>query len=435
MGFPVVSGAVMSATFRSLFLVLLSLLTAGAQTEMKRVVGDNTTLPCHHQFWQSNVQLLDIEWLLQKPNSKQRVIITFFGGQVYTNEVTSGTSRLSFAGDYLKGDASLLLSDLQLTDSGEYYCKVKMGGKYHWSQVNLIVLVKPSKPRCWMDGRLLEGSDVKLSCKSSDGSDPIKYNWERVLDKGKSVGNLPLLALRDLKNPEIVTLRNLTKDSTGVYKCTASNDVGEENCIIEVTMQYVRGMGVLAGAVVGVSFGVLLIILIIWLVFRKKEKKKYEEEETPNEIREDAEAPKAKLVKPNSLSSSRSGSSRSGASSTQSMVHNTAPHGHRPRPPAIAALKENGQPPDFPQSPPAYTTVVPPTRPLSPWHPQIQHQLQETDLWAHSPHSHGPCPDQGLSNCVGWRRKSVLAMLMCKTHPFKDTNSSVKQRNASSKRM
>lgn len=44
-------------------------------------------------------------------------------------------------------------------------------------------------------------------------------------------------------------------------------------------------MGVLAGAVVGVSFGVLLIILIIWLVFRKKEKKKYEEEETPNEIR------------------------------------------------------------------------------------------------------------------------------------------------------
>lgn len=44
-------------------------------------------------------------------------------------------------------------------------------------------------------------------------------------------------------------------------------------------------MGVMAGAVVGVSFGVLLIILIIWLVFRKKEMQKYEEEETPNEIR------------------------------------------------------------------------------------------------------------------------------------------------------
>ncbi|CAB1349069.1 unnamed protein product [Coregonus sp. 'balchen'] len=302
--------------------VLLSLLKAGAQTEMKRVVGDNATLPCHHQFWQSNAQSLDIEWLLQKPNSKQRVIITFFGGQVYTNEVTSEASRLSFAGDYLKGDASLLLSDLQLTDSGEYHCKVKTGGKYHWSHVKLIVLVKPSKPRCWMDGRLLEGSDVKLSCKSNDGSDPIKYNWERVLDKGKSVGKLPILALRDLKNPAIVTLRNLTKDSTGVYKCTASNDVGEENCIIEMFEGWACWQ-------------------VPW---------------------EDAEAPKAKLVKPNSLSSSRSGSSRSGASSTQSMVHTTVPRGHRPRPPAIAALKENGQPHDFPQSPPAYTTVVPPNK-------------------------------------------------------------------------
>lgn len=43
--------------------------------------------------------------------------------------------------------------------------------------------------------------------------------------------------LTDLKNPEIVTLRNLTHESSGVYRCTASNDVGEENCIIEVKMQ------------------------------------------------------------------------------------------------------------------------------------------------------------------------------------------------------
>ncbi|XP_064157929.1 CXADR-like membrane protein isoform X1 [Anguilla rostrata] len=360
LGFSVEVATVMSGTFRSLFLVLLSLLAAWAQTEMKRVVGDNATLPCHHQFWGPESQTLDIEWLLQKPNSKQRVVITYFGGKVYDpNE--NQQSRLSFAGDYLKGDASLLIGDLMLTDSGEYSCKVKTGGKYHWSTVDLIVLVKPSKPRCWMEGRLLEGSSVKLSCKSADGSDPIQYRWDRVLDKGKSVGKLPAQARIDLKNPEIVTLQNLTQESSGVYRCTASNDVGEENCLIEVTMHYVRGIGVVAGAVVGVSFGVILIILIVWLVFRKKEKKKYEEDETANEIREDAEAPKAKLVKPNSLSSSRSGSSRSGASSTQSMVHNSAPRGHRPRPPAVTALKENGQPPSFPQSPPAYAQVVPKT--------------------------------------------------------------------------
>lgn len=71
-------------------------------------------------------------------------MITFFGGRVYTNEAMgSEASRLSFAGDYLSGDASLLISDLLLTDSGEYSCKVKSGGKIQWNRVNLIVLGEP----------------------------------------------------------------------------------------------------------------------------------------------------------------------------------------------------------------------------------------------------------------------------------------------------
>jgi hypothetical protein len=57
--------------------VLLGVLSAGALTEMKRVVGDNATLPCYHKFWQSNGLSLDIEWLLQKPKSKQNVVSLF----------------------------------------------------------------------------------------------------------------------------------------------------------------------------------------------------------------------------------------------------------------------------------------------------------------------------------------------------------------------
>lgn len=78
-------------------------------------------------------------------------------------------------------------------------------------------------------------------------------------------------------------------------------------------------------------------------------------------FREDAEAPKAKLVKPNSLSSSRSNSSRSGTSSTQSMVHNMGPRVQRSGVPAVAALKEDCQASTYPQSPPAYTQTVPKT--------------------------------------------------------------------------
>lgn len=94
----------------------------------------------------------------------------------------------------------------------------------------------------------------------------------------------------------------------------------------------------IAGAVTGMVAGALLIFLLVWLLIRRKDKKRYEEEERPNEIREDAEAPKARLVKPSS-SSSGSRSSRSGSSSTRS----TANSGSRSqRTPCAEAARRQG---------------------------------------------------------------------------------------------
>ncbi|XP_073922615.1 CXADR-like membrane protein [Castor canadensis] len=77
-----------------------------------------------------------------------------------------------------------------------------------------------------------------------------------------------------------------------------------------------------AGAVTGIVAGALLIFLLVWLLIRRKDKERYEEER-PNEIREDAEAPKARLVKPSS-SSSGSRSSRSGSPSTRSTANSVS---------------------------------------------------------------------------------------------------------------
>ncbi|KTG44732.1 hypothetical protein cypCar_00016405, partial [Cyprinus carpio] len=159
----------------------------------------------------------------------------------------------------------------------------------------------------------------------------------------------------------------------------------------------VRGMGVVAGAVVGVSFGVLLLILIIWLVFRKKEKKKYEEEETPNEIREDAEAPKAKLVKPNSLSSLarqpplRCFPPHSPWCTTAYPEANV--HGHQLFPPSEGITDS---PTGSPSLPPTTQFVLNPQNPLP--HPNST---------PNPPSGHGhpggpscPCSKQGLSDSV-----------------------------------
>jgi len=43
--------------------------------------------------------------------------------------------------------------------------------------------------------------------------------------------------------------------------------------------------------------------------------------------------------------------------------------------------------------------------PRAPCHSQIQ--LQE-HVWAHTPNPHGPCPDQGLSDCVGLKANHFL---------------------------
>lgn len=48
--------------------------------------------------------------------------------------------------------------------------------------ISYVKIVKPSKPRCYADGPTEEGKDVVLKCVSSDGTQPLKYTWEKTND-------------------------------------------------------------------------------------------------------------------------------------------------------------------------------------------------------------------------------------------------------------
>lgn len=115
----------------------------------------------------------------------------------------------------------------------------------------------------------------------------------------------------------------------------------------------VQSIGMVAGAVTGIVAGALLIFLLIWLLIRRKSKDRYEEEDRPNEIREDAEAPRARLVKPSS-SSSGSRSSRSGSSSTRS-TGNSASRSQR-------TLSSEAAPQQPGLAPQAYSLIGPEVR-------------------------------------------------------------------------
>uniref|UniRef100_A0A8C6XMU0 CXADR like membrane protein n=1 Tax=Naja naja TaxID=35670 RepID=A0A8C6XMU0_NAJNA len=286
-----------------------------AQTEFKRVAEANVTLPCLHRLHLLEPASLDIEWLLKNSEAEPKVVITYAGGNIYHDMIEEQKGRVSFASNFLSGDASLEISLLQPSDSGQYTCKVKNAGQYEWTHITLKVLEKPSKPKCWKEGTASEGKEITLQCNSVSGTAPIMYTWQRVDTKGK-LESLPPSTRLNLSNPAQIIMKNLTWMFTGSYQCTASNEAGEESCVIQVTVQHPPNVGIVAGAICGVMGVSLLIVLAVWQTIKKKEKNKYEEE-TPNEIREDAEAPKARLVKPGS-SSLGSRSSHSGSSSTRS---------------------------------------------------------------------------------------------------------------------
>nr|XP_020648047.1 CXADR-like membrane protein isoform X1 [Pogona vitticeps]XP_020648054.1 CXADR-like membrane protein isoform X1 [Pogona vitticeps] len=305
-----------------LFLASCSTWMSQAQTEFKRVAEANVTLPCHHRLHLLEPTSLDIEWLLKDSDAEPKVVITYAGGNIYNYFTEKQKGRVSFASNYLTGDASLEISLLQPSDAGLYTCKVKNAGQYEWTHITLKVLEKPSKPKCWKEGQMSEGKEISLQCNSVSGTTPITYSWQRIDEEGKT-GSLPPMAHINLSNPAQIFMKNLTWMATGLYHCIASNEAGQESCIVEVTVQRAQNFGIVAGAACGVIGGLSLVFLVVWLTIKRKEKKKYEEEEAPNEIREDAEAPKARLVKPGS-SSSGSRSSHSGSSSTRSTVNSAS---------------------------------------------------------------------------------------------------------------
>uniref|UniRef100_A0ACB8EXX1 Uncharacterized protein n=2 Tax=Sphaerodactylus townsendi TaxID=933632 RepID=A0ACB8EXX1_9SAUR len=294
-----------------------------AQTVFKRVAEANVTLPCHHRLHNLEPKSLDIEWLLEDSEADPRVVITYAGGNIYTFLTEEQKGRVSFASNFQAGDASLEISFLQPSDTGLYTCKVKNAGQYEWTRITLKVLEKPSKPKCWKEGEMSEGKEMTLQCNSASGTKPITYRWKRVIDKEGKTGSLPHTAQINLSNSAQIMMKNLTWTDSGSYECTAFNEAGQDSCIVQVTVQYARNLGVIAGAACGAIAVPALVFLTVWLTIRRKEKKKYEEEESPNEIREDAEAPKARLVKPGS-SSSGSRSSHSGSSSTRSTANSAS---------------------------------------------------------------------------------------------------------------
>ncbi|XP_070700027.1 V-set and immunoglobulin domain-containing protein 1-like isoform X1 [Pempheris klunzingeri] len=171
-------------------------------------------------------------------------------------------------------NASILISNMQTSDSGVYTCQVHnfpdVDGQ---SEVNIIVnvLERPSAPYCSVHGDVESGHLVTLTCHSEHGSPAPTYSWIR-LDQTKT--RRPILGRSEhLTKTGILEIRNISQFEFGEYQCNASNAVGFSTCTVELSPEV--GDGVIAGAVIGALLGCLLIILVVWFIAHTVKKHRY----------------------------------------------------------------------------------------------------------------------------------------------------------------
>nr|XP_012422816.1 PREDICTED: V-set and immunoglobulin domain-containing protein 1 [Odobenus rosmarus divergens] len=184
--------------------------------------------------------------------------------QIYYSEggqaVAIGQFKDRIVGSNDPDNASITISHMQPADSGVYICDVNnppdfAGKNQGILQVN--VLVKPSKPFCSIQGIPETGHPISLSCLSVLGTPSPVYYWYK-LEAGD------IIPVKENFNPATGTLiiGNLTSFEQGYYQCTASNNLGNSSCEIDLTSSHPE-VGIIIGALVGTLVGAAIIISVV----------------------------------------------------------------------------------------------------------------------------------------------------------------------------
>ncbi|XP_035523768.1 V-set and immunoglobulin domain-containing protein 8a [Morone saxatilis] len=276
--------------------------STGPQT-IQKAEGENVTLGCSYTPSPSDSGELDIEWSVVSPDTTQKdqMLMSYTSGTKYVHSNHALAKGLSFAArDPSMGDASLSISLLSPAHSATYQCKVKKSPGVDMRKVSLVVMVKPSVPKCWVEGGELVGEAVSLHCQSAKGSTPLKYTWRR-----ESARPMPAPATQNSVTGEL-KITNHSQSFAGIYLCEVNNAVGAEHCRINLKLNKPPNRAaVIVGTIVGSLLLIFILLVFLGLLYWKLSNRHHYEKEFSNDIREDAPPPESRPV---SRHTSRSGS-------------------------------------------------------------------------------------------------------------------------------
>ncbi|KFQ07337.1 Cell surface A33 antigen, partial [Leptosomus discolor] len=161
-------------------------------------------------------------------------------------------NRIQFSGDIDKGDISITINTVTMEDNGTYTCNVRLRNDppRQTATLSLLVLVAPSKPECKILGTAEYGQTINLTCISHEGSPKPMYTWQRF-----NVQNEP--SVLQTREGQLITLKNISADTSGFYICTSTNTVGTAFCnmtvsVVPPSMNIALYAGIIGGAVAAI---------------------------------------------------------------------------------------------------------------------------------------------------------------------------------------
>ncbi|XP_030146956.4 endothelial cell-selective adhesion molecule [Taeniopygia guttata] len=252
------------------------------------VEGQQAVLPAWYTSHSQNEPY--VTWMLNK-NPGPFQILSYIGGVVKVEE-TDLKPRVGFLHPIFTHNISVFINATREQDSGQYMCTVNVVDdsiKLHKNigLINLTVLVPPAAPTCQLHGNAVVGANVTLSCSSRKGKPSPMYQWQR---------QPPTLQVffppAQDRVKGTLKLTNLSLEMSGVYVCRAENQAGSKNCSIVLEVHSTSTKAVIAGAVLGSLGALATIIFFAQKLVGYRRKKRDSQEEGPNEIKEDAVAPK-----------------------------------------------------------------------------------------------------------------------------------------------
>uniref|UniRef100_A0A8P4KG69 Ig-like domain-containing protein n=1 Tax=Dicentrarchus labrax TaxID=13489 RepID=A0A8P4KG69_DICLA len=199
----------------------------------------SVSLNCEFTLDSEDLENLDIEWNIVPPNRQEddKLILWYTQSIIQNNLYAPLKNRIYFTSpEPQDGDASLSITDLKLTDSGTYQCKVRYLAREQIKDILLTVIERPDKPVCYMDDEAVLDTNIRLRCRSSQGTPPLKYRWEKL--SGNRM--LPPDAFVDAPEGDLY-LDKITERDSGTYRCTVQNLVGMEDS--GTTAEITAGVG------------------------------------------------------------------------------------------------------------------------------------------------------------------------------------------------